>query len=333
MIRASTSGNGGGRGSVGARGFTLVELVVVMGVIAILIALLMPSLSTARQAAQRTMCVARLQQQMLAAHVHAVDHGGYYPLAGVLPGTQMPNAISAGVPGIEPQNLEDPNGSKYDYFSYPYADFQRMLAPITMSLATEMSYKNVLNVQSNDDATAAERDDKGFIKNFLCPSQAGSVSELTQLPMLYYFFPDSGDQFTVWYTQAMSYVYNEAVLGWGDEEPATYIDRFNRGHGRASAVRQPAKTMFVADGLGGGIYNWQRFPYITGQPMATVYNIIPDPPVTLADALTDDGKAGDPENFDLRRHHGKINIGFCDGHVETRNITAGDLSGVFLLAP
>ena len=53
----------------------------------------------------------------------------------------------------------------------------------------------------------------------------------------------------------------------------------------------------------------------------------------MADALTADGKAGDADNFDLKRHLGKINIAFCDGHVETRDISVKSLTGVYLLAP
>lgn len=44
------------------RGFTLVELLIVIGVVATLIALLMPALSKARGAAQRIKCCANLQQ-------------------------------------------------------------------------------------------------------------------------------------------------------------------------------------------------------------------------------------------------------------------------------
>jgi prepilin-type N-terminal cleavage/methylation domain-containing protein/prepilin-type processing-associated H-X9-DG protein len=295
-------------------GFTLLELLVVIGIIALLIAMLMPTLTGVRQIEQRTNCAARLEQQLLGAQIHAADHHGYYPLAGVLP-------------GVQPPDFSDDNCVKFDYFSYNFSGFTRMIAPITISLASEMSFKSVLNAQSNNAIGIAETDDHGFIKNFLCPSQAGSVSELQQLPMLYICPAQSPwGSSIVWYTEAMSYIYNEAALGWGN------LDVYNRGKGKASNIRQSSRTMFVADGLGGSVYE-SRFPYPTGSPMATVYNIATNPPVTLADALTGDGLAGDPENFDLVRHHGKINIGFCDGHVETRNITANDLRTVFLLAP
>ncbi len=318
--------------------FTLVELLVVIGIIALLISLLMPALAVVRQAAARTSCAARIHSQLLAAQVHANDHGGYYPLVGTLPGTQYPPDI---VGGIEPQNLEDPNASRYDYFSYPYADVTRMLAPITIALSTEMSYRAILTAQTNDQIGAAETDDGGFIRNFLCPAQVSSVSELINLnqqPMLYYYYPEAGGQYIIWYNEAMSYIYNEAICGWGDEDPANnYADKLNRGHGRIASIHQPARTMFVADGLMGNP-NGSQFQYPTGAGMATLYNMVPYPPITMADALNggDDSPgslAGDPENFDKVRHHGKINVGFCDGHVETLYITTSDLSRVFLLAP
>jgi prepilin-type N-terminal cleavage/methylation domain-containing protein/prepilin-type processing-associated H-X9-DG protein len=295
-------------------GFTLVELLVVIGIIALLISLLLPTLTVARQVAKRTRCAAGLHMQLLAAQVHAADHHGFYPVAGVLP-------------GVEPPDFGDNDCHKYDYFSYPYAGFTRMLAPITISLASEMSYRTLLNVKSNDAVGVAETDDFGFIRNFVCASQATSLSDIPQLPMLYISRVTTswGGYATVWYTEAMSYMYNEAALGWGQ-------DSDNRGRGNVSRIHQPARTMFVADGLGGSIYE-SRFGYPTGSPMATLYNIASQPPVTMADALTGDGLAGDPENFDRVRDRGKINIGFCDGHVETRSITASDLSNVYLLAP
>jgi len=63
------------------RAFTLVEVLVVIGIIALLIAILMPTLNRAREAARRLQCMSNQRQLAHAWYMYSLEFQGFMPLA------------------------------------------------------------------------------------------------------------------------------------------------------------------------------------------------------------------------------------------------------------
>jgi prepilin-type N-terminal cleavage/methylation domain-containing protein/prepilin-type processing-associated H-X9-DG protein len=102
-------------------GFTLIELMVVMAVIALLIAVLLPALSTVRGAARRTTCVNNLKQIGLALQQYELAHG-------VLP----PGSVNASGP-----ILTAPEGYHHGWYTMllPYLDAGPLSAELDASVS------------------------------------------------------------------------------------------------------------------------------------------------------------------------------------------------------
>jgi prepilin-type N-terminal cleavage/methylation domain-containing protein/prepilin-type processing-associated H-X9-DG protein len=219
-------------------GFTLVELLVVIGIIALLIAILLPVLGKARRQAQLVKCSSNMRQIYLAMQQYAVENRGVLPIPGPVKGT-------LGV--SDDQMIQQDAVGWYNWQEGPFWAY--------IGGAVE-ARKRIYNCPADDGEPRVVRD-------------------------LYTFLPDPT------HPRNFSYSHN-GMLGmwWG------VFGISPRGI-RTSQIRIPSHKFLVMepeDPRGASAY-------------PNLFNVDYTPGLSIIGTLT-------------RRHGGKANEAFADGHVE-----------------
>lgn len=258
------------------RAFSLVELMVVIGIIAILIALLLPALEKVRAQSYSVKCLANLRSIGQAAMMHVNDHAGYLPTGGWQ--WNCPGGVT------NPHGLEDDNEKKYMY--YMDSGIKRPL-PLTAALAF---YMDVRFRTDSREHMAQDLASDAMRRPFHCPAQFIDYAGGTER-----------DESGSWAAPDCwsSYDFNTALLGRRD---------YNTDHcpkGLLSRVRQPSKVYFALDGRPRNQSSLRYFMIPDDNEDQTLYDV--------QQSLIGGNGA---EALDFGRHRMRINVLFCDGHAE-----------------
>jgi prepilin-type N-terminal cleavage/methylation domain-containing protein/prepilin-type processing-associated H-X9-DG protein len=276
-------------------GFTLVELLVVIGIIALLISILLPSLNAARASAAKVKCASNLRQIGMAALMHAGDNKGHVPPAGVvyvdLNTTTFPTWLDGGVKKLLPW-------------------------PAMLGRNLSMRFDD-----GNDVTFKAQIQDENFMRLFLCPSQG-------EVPL-----SGGGDGNNGPGPQMRtSYGINEQLMGY--RPASTYAQDRRRRCGRITGIKDSTRMALYldADALDASAPHNNQAAVFSGVGPADAVSFEERYVGTLAETLAAGEAYRSAALSQLTKRRKHMNVVFLDGHVENVKVTP-EATGEVLIEP
>ncbi len=287
-------------------GFTLAELLVVIGIVGLLLAILLPTLSRIRTASRRVACQSQLGQIGTAIIMRVNDSGGYAPLAGGV------SVDTLGWPPDFATALGDAGATRYTYKREPHGllGWRRDLVTLPEALAP---YLDAGDVDVSDSRTL------GDLAVFECPGEAYEASLVAWLGKI---VGDAG--LLQAFKARWDYGANGAVLGFDHAlQPAD-----GRHRGLLTSIEGASATFLLTD---------LSRSHSPSADLTRAYFLSPTGPLAEPYSLSRlvfPRSAADRANataaVDRRRHGGRTGVLFADGHAESVSVNPDELDAVIV---
>jgi prepilin-type N-terminal cleavage/methylation domain-containing protein/prepilin-type processing-associated H-X9-DG protein len=153
-----------------SEGFTLVELLVVIGIIAVLMGIMLPALGRARESARRAACLSNLRQVHAAFHYYAANNNDKVPL-GYRAGRKQWNSM-----------VYSSTSGKYCLFGILYLD-GKMKEPLMYFCPSDIDPRSMFNSDQNPWPPGPDGDPaKQVYAGYGCRPETELPDELQNVP-------------------------------------------------------------------------------------------------------------------------------------------------------